>query len=77
MATSIIGKGGMGNAVVEVIKACLPCVRVKASFRESDKELQPLPIQGLGYRWGGKLCWTLRDNICRQLLGDGLHRTLH
>ena len=42
----------MGDAVMEVIKACLPCARVKARFRESGKELQPLPVRGLGYRWG-------------------------
>ena len=43
---------GMGDAVVAVIKACLSCARVKAGFRESGKELQPLPVRGLGYRWG-------------------------
>ena len=43
---------GMGDAVVETIKSCLSCARVKAGFRESGKELQPLPVRGLGYRWG-------------------------
>ena len=42
----------MGDMVASVIKACLPCARVKAGFRESGKELQPLPAHGLGYRWG-------------------------
>ena len=43
---------GMGDAVVRIIKACLSGARVKAEFRESGKELQPLPIRGMGYRWG-------------------------
>ena len=42
----------MGDTVVEIIKACLPCARVKARFAESGKELQPLLVRGLGYRWG-------------------------
>ena len=42
----------MGDAVVEVIKACLSCARVKASFREASKELQPLLVRRLGYKWG-------------------------
>ena len=33
---------------MEVIKACLSCARLQ----ESGKELRPLPIQGMGYRWG-------------------------
>ena len=37
--------------MVAVVQACLPCARVKARFRESGKELHPLPIRGLGYRW--------------------------
>ena len=42
----------MGDMVASVIKACHPGARVKAGFRESGKELQPLSIQGLGYQWG-------------------------
>ena len=42
----------MGDLVVRVIQACYSCARVKAGFRESGKELQPLPVRGLGYRWG-------------------------
>ena len=57
---------GMGDAVVRVIKSCLSCARVKARFRESGKELQPLPIRGMGYRWGvdfaGPLAKTPRGN---------------
>ena len=43
---------GLGDTVVAVVQACLPCARVKARFRECWKELHPLPIRGLGYRWG-------------------------
>ena len=43
---------GMGDAVVLVVKSCLSCARVKAGFRESGKELQPLPIRGMGYLLG-------------------------
>ena len=42
----------MGDLVVRVIQACHSCARVKAGFRELGKELQPLPVRGLGYRWG-------------------------
>ena len=42
----------MGDLVVRVIQACHPRAKVKAGFRESGKELQPLPVRGLGYRWG-------------------------
>ena len=38
--------------MVTVVQACLPSARVKAGFRESGKELHPLSIRGLGYRWG-------------------------
>ena len=41
----------MGDLVVRAIQACHSCARVKAGFRESGKELQPLPVRGLGYRW--------------------------
>ena len=58
----------MGELVVTVIKACLPCARVNAGFREAGKELQPLPIRGLGYRWGvdfaGPLPRTKAGNRC-------------
>ena len=36
---------GMGDTVVRIIKACLSCARVEAGFRESGKELLPLPIR--------------------------------
>ena len=56
----------MGDTVVRIIKACLSCARVKAGFRESGKELQPLIIHGLGYRWevdfAGPLALTKAGN---------------
>ena len=58
---------GMGDAVVETVKSCLSCARVKAGFWESGKELQPLPVRGLGYRWGvdfaGPLSKTRAGNM--------------
>ena len=43
---------GMVDTAVTVVKSCMSCARVKSGFRESSKELQPLPIRGLGHRWG-------------------------
>ena len=43
---------GMGDTVVSTIKSCYSCARVKAGFKESGQEPQPLPIRGLVYRWG-------------------------
>ena len=42
----------MGDAMVAVLKVCLSCARVQTSFRESGKELLPLPIKGFEYKWG-------------------------
>lgn len=42
----------MGDAVVDVIKSCLPSARVKAGSRESGKELHPLRVRERCYRWG-------------------------
>ena len=39
----------MGDTVVAVVNAYLPCDRVKAGFREFNKELQLLPVHELGY----------------------------
>ena len=50
----------MGDTVVAVVKACLSCARVKAGFRESGIELQPLPVRGLGYRWGVDFAGPMR-----------------
>ena len=48
-----------------VVKSCMSCARVKAGFRESGKELQPLPIRGLGYRWGVDFAGPLQRTSAR------------
>ena len=57
---------GMGDDVVVVVKSCLTCARVKAGFLESEKELLPPLVWGLGYRWGvdfaGHLTTTYTGN---------------
>ena len=42
----------MESDVRGVIGSCNSCARVKATFRDPQRELQPLPIRGLGCRWG-------------------------
>lgn len=56
---------GMGYTVVAVIKARLPCARVKVGFRESSKELQSLHVRGLWYRWGVGLANPLETTLGR------------
>ena len=57
---------GLGDTVAQVVKACMPCARTKAGFREMGKELQPLALQGLMFRWGidfaGPMPTTKRGN---------------
>ena len=43
---------GMDTIVNEVVNSCMPCARTKAGFRVSGKELQPLHLQGIMFRWG-------------------------
>jgi len=43
---------GMEADVVKVLATCEPCARIKASFNAERPQLQPLPIEGLFYRWG-------------------------
>ena len=43
---------GMDDTVLQVVKACVPCARTKAGFRLSGKELKPLALQGIMFRWG-------------------------
>ena len=43
---------GMDATVAQVVKACMPCARTKAGFKVSGKELQPLKLQGIMFRWG-------------------------
>ena len=35
-----------------MVRACEPSARAKAGFRESVANSQPLPLQGLVFRWG-------------------------
>lgn len=56
----------MGQTIVQVVRAWMPCARTKAGFREVGKELQPLALQGLMFRWGidfaGPLNTTKKGN---------------
>ena len=56
----------MEETVNQVVSACMPCARTKAGFRISGKELQPLHLQGIMFRWGidfaGPLPTTTRGN---------------
>ena len=40
----------MEETVAAVLRACEPCDRVKAGFRQSAADLQPLPLQRLMFR---------------------------
>ena len=42
---------GLEADVVKVLATCEVCSQVKASFSSSSKELHPLPIRGMFYRW--------------------------
>jgi len=59
---------GLQADVTNVVSGCKECSRIKASFKTADPPtLQPLPIKGLGYRWGvdlaGPLPQTSRGNV--------------
>ena len=43
---------GMGRDVKTMVNKCALCDRVNTAFNTSAQQLQPLPIQGLFYRWG-------------------------
>ena len=58
---------GMGDIVVRVIRACHSCAQVKAGFKESGKELQPLPVRGMGYRWESLLYCVVRRETYRRV----------
>jgi hypothetical protein len=47
---------GMRRSVVTVCKACAHCGKANATFTSASKQLHPLPIMGLFYRWGVDLC---------------------
>ena len=43
---------GIDKDVKKVLAQCEVCSRVNSSFNVTQPELQPLPIEGLFYRWG-------------------------
>ena len=47
---------GIRKSVATVCKSCAHCGKANATFTAMSKELQPLPIMGLFYRWGVDLC---------------------
>ena len=57
---------GMQGQVQQTVARCRVCDRVRASFNAPTLILQPLPIMGLGYRWGvdfaGPIPITKRHN---------------
>ncbi len=42
----------MGLNVRHMVYRCAACDRVNTAFNSSAQQLQPLPIQGIFYRWG-------------------------
>jgi hypothetical protein len=47
---------GIAEDVRSVVASCTLCDRVKSSFNAKQSQLQPLPIEPFGYRWGVDLC---------------------
>jgi hypothetical protein len=43
---------GIDADVAKALATCAACAQVKANFNADRPELQPLPIEGLFYRWG-------------------------
>jgi len=43
---------GLGQHVKHFVKRCTLCDRVNNAFNASAPQLQPLPVQGIFYRWG-------------------------
>jgi len=54
----------MGKDIAHVVQSCEECDRVNTSFNVQAKELQPLPVEGLFYRW-----WCLFYRWCVDLAG--------
>ena len=56
----------MTEDVAAAVRDCEACARIKATFSHEHATLQPLPIEGLGYRWGvdmtGPMPTTTRGN---------------
>jgi hypothetical protein len=47
---------GMRRTVNAVCRSCAHCGKANATFTSINKQLQPLPVMGLFYRWGVDLC---------------------
>ena len=47
---------GMRRTVGTVCRACSHCGKANATFTSQEKQLHPLPVVGLFYRWGVDLC---------------------
>ena len=54
---------GLQADVAHLVSGCKECSRIRATFGSAEPaELQPLPIKGLGYRWGVDLAGPLPKN---------------
>lgn len=51
--------------VAQVVRASMPCARIKAGFRVSGKELQQIHLQDLMYRWASLLL-----DLCQSINGE-------
>ena len=67
---------GLHDTVAEVVRACLPCARAKAGFKESGTKLQPLPLQGLMLEWGVDFAGPLHESAQgnKWILRGALHQ---
>lgn len=52
---------GIGEDVARLVSQCELCDRMKASFNSPSSQLNPLPIQGMFYRWGCDLAGPLPE----------------
>jgi hypothetical protein len=53
---------GLQADVAHLVSGCKECSRIRASFGNTEPaSLQPLPIKGLGYRWGVDLAGPLPE----------------
>ena len=51
---------GLQADVAHLVSGCKECSRIRATFGNAEPaDLQPLPIKGLGYRWGVDLAGPL------------------
>jgi hypothetical protein len=54
---------GLYQQVATVLRTCVECDRVRATFNAPQPLLHPLPIQGLGYRWSVDLAGPLHKTV--------------